>query len=74
MSASTRAIKTKGCMGLAVPGKAGEHCEDNTHPRYDESECEEEELKKKEGQAEADKLRFAKDYNISKVHKEAFIS
>ena len=34
------AIIGLGCMGVAVPGNADEHCEDTSHPQYDESECE----------------------------------
>jgi hypothetical protein len=35
------AILGLGCMGVAVPGKADEHCEDTNHPQYDPAECDE---------------------------------
>ena len=35
------AVLGLGCMGVAVPGKASDHCEDTSHPRYDASECDE---------------------------------
>ena len=35
------AILGLGCMGVAVPGKADEHCEDPNDPQYDPNECEE---------------------------------
>ena len=33
------AILSLGCIGVVVPGKADEHCEDTSDPRYDPSEC-----------------------------------
>ena len=37
------AILGLGCMGVAVPGKADEHCNEN-NPQYDPSDCTEKEL------------------------------
>ena len=33
------AILSLGCLGVALPGKADEHCEDPNNPQYDPAEC-----------------------------------
>jgi len=34
------AILGLGCLGVAVPSKADDHCEDESNPRYDATDCE----------------------------------
>jgi hypothetical protein len=48
------AILGLGCMGVAVPSKADEHCEDIMDPRYDPAECEPDQNSLRNLRSEAD--------------------